>query len=427
MASRPSHRVIIFLVSAVQFVNILDFMIVMPLGPDFAHALNIPTSKLGIIGGAYTAAAAVAGLAGSAFLDRFDRRKALAVSMLGLVIATAAGGFSVGEGTLVATRVLAGVFGGPATSLSYSNVADVIPSKDRGRAMGAVMGAFSVASVLGVPAGLELARQGGWRMPFFAVAAIGLLVTVAAIGWLPSMRGHIGLSKNVPRPIDLLRRPLVVLSYAMTATVMLAGFAVIPNISAYVQQNLGYPRDGLGILYLVGGGVSFFVVRLVGVLVDRFGSFRVGTFGTLMLAVVLYVGFIDPAPPVPVLFIFVGFMVAMSFRNLSYNTLTSKVPEPHERAQFMSLQSAVQHLAAAGGAFLSAQILRESPDKRLVGMEVVASMSVGLSLVLPILLWAVESRVRYQEQRTAQPPAHEMTSGLRPVGPGVPRGPDGHP
>src|SRR5436190_23911217 len=81
------------LVSAVQFVNILDFMIVMPLGPDFAKGLGVDMSHLGIIGGSYTAAAAVAGLATARFLDRFDRRSALGVAMLGLVAGTLAGGF----------------------------------------------------------------------------------------------------------------------------------------------------------------------------------------------------------------------------------------------------------------------------------------------------------------------------------------------
>src|SRR5690348_12815474 len=64
------ERKIIGLLAAVSFVNILDFMMVMPLGPDFAQALGIPASKLGIIGGSYTVAAAVAGLAGALFLDR---------------------------------------------------------------------------------------------------------------------------------------------------------------------------------------------------------------------------------------------------------------------------------------------------------------------------------------------------------------------
>src|SRR5205814_9801503 len=97
--NRPSEhreRNIVLLVAAVQFINILDFVMVMPMGPDFAAALGIPASRLGLIGGAYTASAAFSGLAGSFFLDRFDRRPALGIAMLGLVISTAMGGLATG-------------------------------------------------------------------------------------------------------------------------------------------------------------------------------------------------------------------------------------------------------------------------------------------------------------------------------------------
>src|SRR5688572_22719428 len=87
-APAPSERVIVLLVGAVQFVNVLDFMMVMPLGPDFAAALGIATSHIGVVGGSYTLAAAASGLIGSLFLDRFDRRLALGVAMLGLVVGT---------------------------------------------------------------------------------------------------------------------------------------------------------------------------------------------------------------------------------------------------------------------------------------------------------------------------------------------------
>ncbi len=56
--SFPSESRFVLLVGAVQLVNVLDFMMVMPLGPDFAKGLGIPTSEIGYIGGSYTAAAA---------------------------------------------------------------------------------------------------------------------------------------------------------------------------------------------------------------------------------------------------------------------------------------------------------------------------------------------------------------------------------
>jgi hypothetical protein len=134
-------------------------------------------------------------------------------------------------------------------------------------------------------------------------------------------------------------------------------------------------------------------MRAAGALVDRFGAFRTGTAGAAGLCGILYAAFYDDVPGLPVLAIFIWFMVAMTLRNVSHNTLTSKVPLAPERARFTSIQSAVQHFAAAIAAFLSARMLREQPDGRLVGMPKVAALSMALTLALPPLLWVVERRV----------------------------------
>jgi predicted MFS family arabinose efflux permease len=422
VAGQVSERAVVFLIGAVQFVNILDFMMVMPLGPDFAAALGIPVSHLGFIGGAYTAAAAVSGLAGSFFLDRFDRRSALALAMLGLVLGTAAGGFATGMATLMAARIVAGAFGGPATSISLSIIADVIPPERRGKAMGAVMGAFAVASVLGVPLGLELSARGGWRLPFFAVAGLGLLINVGALFLLPPMRGHLANRTAPPRLLQLLSRGDVLLSYGMTWVAMMAGFILIPNLSAFVQNNLGYPRARLGLLYLSGGIASFATMRVIGPFVDKVGSTRVAAVATVVLAVVIYFGFAHPTPVVPIVVFFVAFMVAMSSRNVAYNTLTSKVPGSGERARFMSIQSSVQHLASAIGAFLAARLLTERPDGSLEGMTRVALISIALMLAVPVMMALVEARVRRRGAgygATAQP--QDPQTGIGPSGPGIPR------
>jgi len=405
-APAVSERLIVFLVGAIQFVNILDFMMVMPLGPDFAKALGMSTAHLGVVGGSYAASAAVAGLVAAPLLDRFDRRTALGVAIFGLVIGTAAGALARGLYSLVLARAIAGAFGGPATSLALSIIADVIPPARRGRAMGAVMGAFSVASVVGVPVGLRLSLWGGWRLPFIGVACAGVVIGVLAVRAMPSMRGHIAqaaTTSRLERMRSLLADGTVRLTLAMNALVMMTAFLVIPNISAYLQQNFHFPRNGLDFLYFVGGIASFFVMRAAGRGVDRFGSALVAGVGTAILLVVLYLGFIAPGAlgGGAIMALFVAFMIAMSIRNVSMSSLATRVPRGDQRAGYMSLQSTAQHLASATGAFVGSHLLHEGAGGRLEGVTTVATLSALLAVTLPPLLAMIGRRVRVREAAAA--------------------------
>src|SRR5580698_3890707 len=120
MLPRGTERAIVLVVAAAQFINVLEFVIVMPLGPDYAAALHVATSRLPYIASAYTASAAISGLIGAFVLDRFDRRQALSVALAGLVVSTACAGLAPSFPALIAARAMAGFFGGPATSLSMS-------------------------------------------------------------------------------------------------------------------------------------------------------------------------------------------------------------------------------------------------------------------------------------------------------------------
>lgn len=414
MGKGASERAIVLLVAAVQFINILDFVMVMPLGPDYAAGLGIPMSMIGLIGGSYTAAAAVSGIAGSFFLDRFDRRKALAVAMVGLVTGTALGGLAQGLGSLVAARVVAGLFGGPATSLSISIVADVVPVERRGRAMGTVMAGFSIAQIAGVPAGLVLSGLGGWRTPFFAVAGLGLVVAMAALAVMPPMTRHLTAAKRaVAGGLGaLLRNPLTPVTLGMAGALMMSAFLIIPNISGYVQFNLGYPRAGLPLLYSGGGVVSFLAMLVVGRLVDRFGSFPVGMIGTVLFVGAVGVGFSGRPIPVPVIVLVIAFMLSMSFRNLSFGTLSSRVPAPPERARFSSMASAVQHLSSAAAALISSALLTERADHALVGMEKLTILSVALSLALPPAWFFLDRAVRRSEAARSAAAPHPAEAAL---------------
>jgi len=384
--TRRFERRVLLLMALVQFTNIWDFMIVMPLGPDFARALGIDAGHIGWIAGSYSISAAITGIIIARFLDRFDRRSVLLFSLSGLMVTTLSMTMASTLTQLIAVRVVTGMFGGPVIAASLAVIADVFPENRRGEAMGKVFGSFSIASVIGVPLGLEIAQHFGWWAPFAAVSAVAA-ITVATIRLqLPPMRHHLD-HRGAAAPPSLfssLRHNAAVLpALVMTATGLFAAFLIIPNISAHVQQNMGYPRAWLGLLYFSGGAAAFFSMRITGMRSDRIGYAKTALYATIGLWVTLYIGFYAQIHAVPVLAVFVAFMVTMSTRNVTTNALISEIPKPQERAGFMSLVSAVQHLMSGAGAMCSTLLLKETADGRLAGMDhatLIAMASFGLSL-----------------------------------------------
>jgi predicted MFS family arabinose efflux permease len=404
--SNPKESLILALLAGVQFVNILDFMMVMPLGPMFAAGLGMPLSRVPVVAASYTIAAGISGFLGAFFLDRFDRKPALLTCLVGLSVGTALGGFAPNVPMLLAARVIAGAFGGPATSLSLAIVSDTVPAERRGVAIGKVMTAFSVASVFGVPTGLYLAALGGYRLPFFAVGALGAAIAFGVAFVLPSFRGHLAPlevdmtampvaneasggnvyreapKRPAPPTFRSLARPRVFGGLGLVALVCIAAFVLIPSIASYLTANLHVPPKRLGVLYMFGGLASFGGTLLGGRLVDRLGAGIVGGVATATVATAVVLGFYENPPILPPWGIFVVFMLGNSFRNVSLSTVQSKIPAAFERARYGSLQSCVQHLASGFAGLLAAKILTENENHELVGIPTVATVSIALSVVV---------------------------------------------
>jgi len=98
--------------------------------------------------------------------------------------------------------------------------------------------------------------------------------------------------------------------------------------------------------------------------------------------------------------LYVGFLIALGARNVAYNALTTKVPRPHERARFLSLQSTVYHATSGAASWLSTSFLRQGPDGRLEGIPHLALAAMALTATLPLFLWIVESRVKRESATT---------------------------
>src|ERR1035441_6082662 len=148
--------------AAIQFTTNLDFLIILPLGPQYMRLMHLTPAQFTLIVAAYAIAAGIAGVVAGFWLDRFDRKNALLGLFLGFAAGTLLCALAPSYPLLVAARALAGTFGGVTGAVILAIVGDVIPEHRQGKAMGMVMSAFSVASIFGVPLGLVLATDFSW-------------------------------------------------------------------------------------------------------------------------------------------------------------------------------------------------------------------------------------------------------------------------
>lgn len=176
-----TEKRLLLILASVNFTHIMDFMIMMPLGPQLIELFHITPQYFAWAVSAYSITAGISGFIAAFFVDRFDRQKVLLWAYLGFIFGTFACAFASNYLFLVAARILAGLFGGVIGAQVLSIVGDVIPYERRASAMGLLMTAFSVASVAGVPAGLWLAAHYNWHVPFLAIGGLGLLVALGII------------------------------------------------------------------------------------------------------------------------------------------------------------------------------------------------------------------------------------------------------
>src|SRR3989442_1047993 len=275
--TRLSERSLLWLLAAVQFTHIVDFMILMPLGPQLMRELHIGPGHFSALVAAYTISSGVVGLLAAPFIDRFDRRKLLLFAYAGFIAGTLACALSQNAAALLTARAVSGAFGGLSISMIMAIIGDVVPAERRASGMGIVMTAFSVAAAVGVPFGLQLAQHFRWQAPFVMLAGLAAAVWLLAFVRLPAVRGHLENGQGGPARAfaALLRDANAGRALLFMLAMVFGHFAVIPLMSPYLVYNVGLPERDLFLVYLTGGVLTVFTAPLIGKLADRLGRFRV--------------------------------------------------------------------------------------------------------------------------------------------------------
>jgi MFS transporter, DHA1 family, inner membrane transport protein len=393
-ATLASERLLVLMLASVQFISIVDFMIIMPLGPQLMRKLAIGPQQFGLVVSSYTIAAGLAGLVASSLVDRFGRKAAFLGLDAGFLIGTFLCGLAPTYTTLVLARVLTGAFGGILGGLALAIIGDVFPEERRGRATGALMSGFALASVAGVPFGLYLGTHFGWHVPFILLGIVGCPVWALAAWTLPPLRDHLTKATSA-HPLRVVFETFTqsnhLNAFALIVMLMVAAFTIFPYMSPFLVNNIGMTEDQLGLVYIAGGAVTLFSAPLIGRLADRYGKLRVFRIIAPLSAIfTLAAATLVPVPVAVAVAIMAALMVCNSGRMVAAMAMITGSVEPHRRGGFLSANSSVQHLSIGFGTYVGGLIVAEAPDGRLLHVPILGLVSAAATI---ICLW-LAGRIR---------------------------------
>lgn len=389
---RLPEKWLLILLAAVQFTHVVDFMILMPLGPQLMRQLSISAAEFSTLIAAYTLVSGVVGLLVAPFVDRFDRRVVLLTAYTGFLVGTWACAASETAGSLLIARGISGAFGGVSNATILAIVADIIPASRRGAAMGLVMTSFSAAAAFGVPFGLYLAQAFRWEAPFFFLLFVAIGVQVLLVLFLPPVREHLlaGPPDSWKNFLGLLSDGNAWRALLLMASLVFAHFTIIPFLSPHLVFNLKLSESHLAFVYILGGILTIISAPWIGRLSDRLG--RVPVFTVLVCVAVVVILLLTHAGPLPVggILLLTGlFFVFASGRYVPAQAVLASAVSAPRRGAFMSLSACSRDLCTGFAAVVAGRIVLATPQG-LLHINWLGWLAMGFSI---LSIWLIR-RVR---------------------------------
>lgn len=398
-ADLKRERIYIIILAAIQIAHILDFVIMMPLGPQFMRVFSISPAQFSTLVSAYTFSAGIVGFFGALYADHFDRKKFLIFNFTGFIIGTFMCAIAGGFHSLLIARIIAGAFGGILNACVLSLVADLIPFARRGKAMGVVMSSFSIASVMGIPVGLWVANKFHWHAAFYLICILSLIFWIGSFIFLPSVKvdgPKLGFVDNLKKFKVIIKNFDYLQCFTLTSVLGFGVFMTIPFIAPYMVKNVGLLESELPLIYLFGGAFTIISARLIGRLSDTQGSYRM--FKILAIISCFPLIALTNLPQVPLwvaLLVSTLFTMIGSGRFIPAMTLISAVSRPGDRGTFMSLENATRQFATGIASQLAGLIIGTTSAGLLTNFPIVGIVGVVTTILGIYIAFKIKTKHQF--------------------------------
>jgi predicted MFS family arabinose efflux permease len=255
----------------------------LPIGllPLIAKDLGTTVSAVGLLVTGYGLIIVVVSLPLTRLTRRLPRRRLLCILFGVFVVATCLSAVAWNYWLLMGARMVTALSQALFWAVVTPAAAGLFRAEVRGRAVSILYAGVSVAALAGIPAGTWLGQQTNWRVAFFALSGLGLLVLVAVAAALPNTPAGQGAADRGSAP-DRGRYLSIVATTAMAVT---GAFTAFTYISPFLTDVSGFAESSIGPLLLARGIAGLAGVFAVGYLVDRHGRLTMmGLIGLQVLA-----------------------------------------------------------------------------------------------------------------------------------------------
>ena len=248
-------RGVLSLAVAAFAIGVTEFIVVGIL-PSIAKDLHISIESAGSLVSLYALALAVGTPLLVIALSRLPRKLALlglmTVFLAGNLLAALTHTFEL----LLAGRVITAVAHGTFFAIGATVAANLVPKAQAGRAISVMFAGLTLAMVIGVPLGSFLGNLMGWRLPFFAVAALAALGLGAMARWLPAGLVQGAGGKAATQLAALGSGPILTMM-AVTVFGFGSSFAAFTFITPILTDITGFSATMASALLIVFGAATF--------------------------------------------------------------------------------------------------------------------------------------------------------------------------
>ncbi|GCE82525.1 MFS transporter [Komagataeibacter diospyri] len=157
--------------------------------PEIGAGLHISPALAGQMVTAYAIGSLSAAIPLTLATQRWRRRKVLLLAIIGFVVFNSITAFSAHYGATLVARYGAGAAAGLAWALLAGYARRMVTRAQQGRALAIAMVGTPIALSLGVPAGTWLGAAVGWRLAFWIMSGLTILLIAWVLAKVPDFPG----------------------------------------------------------------------------------------------------------------------------------------------------------------------------------------------------------------------------------------------